>query len=449
MRKYLLPSFLVLCLLIMGCSVDNQPSNPESAGHQIPTELETAPTETAAPAVPQITNKLTSDINNAALITMSVNPSFGIYINSECIVITVKANNTDAVAILSNNFFDGIPLKDCVYSLVDILYRGECLNNNAELNITAYTLAEVVINTDVVEMTTQAIEQFEANKNISLNHHIDSKIIENAPSESPTTSTNDPTEATTPGTTDHTPTADPNATTPTEAEPTIDESRFSEIERDGNGNIVKTVEIIPAMGDTPERTITCFYDPDGMLTQKIMADPDMTITDYFTSGVISKRVMLEGDYTTETTYNADGIPVSEIGVRDDYRYETTFYSTGIRNTETQYFDNGRVSVSTFYADGVRKSLSVDTTDDIHSRITYYPNGNLESEYVYGPNGDNKYYYDIDGNKVAYEGKDDHGYPVTGTYNSDGTSVFRTTHPNGTVVITYCDANGDIITTEYE
>ena len=86
-------------------------------------------------------------------------------------------------------------------------------------------------------------------------------------------------------------------------------------------------------------------------------------------------------------------------------------------------------------------------DGTRSVTTYYQGGGMQSSHEFGPNGDNKYYYDTAGNKTRYEGKDNNGNPVTGTFNSDGSGVFKTTMPDGGVKTTYTDPSGNIINQE--
>ena len=219
------------------------------------------------------------------------------------------------------------------------------------------------------------------------------------------------------------------------------------MERDEAGNIVKTVEEIPAIEDTPARTETCFYKPDRTMWKRTIEESDCTITFEFADGVKVKEAARyqDGSYY-ETIYGVGGILVSEVGANDLYQYETVYSAKGLREKETQtYLDGSRKTVVTYYEDGGKKSIATDLSDGNHSVVTFYPDGAVESDHAYGPNGDNKYYYDTNGNKTRYEGKDNRGNPVTGTYNPDGSGEFKTTLPDGSVVISYYDAKGNHIT----
>lgn len=334
------------------------------------------------------TNTLNDDTNQldelklgedySTLVTISLNPSFSMYI-TENIVVSLKCNNEDAQNALNGNNLEGMLIEDCVFSLLDFLYQANYLNSDSKIVFDAQILDEIN-NIQAIDMIKKGLETYKSQHSLSFTYDITQETVSNS---------ND----------------------------TINEDRYSVIERDENGNIVKTVE------------------------EKLNGDNVITIiTIQYVNGVKAKETLTEGSYITETLYDANGLVVSESGVRDNYSYQIT-YVNGIRTNEFRTYNDGSKYEHTFTASGKPTDITVVTT--------YYANGNVESIHEYGPNGDNKYYYDIDGNKTKYEGKDNHGYPVTGTYSKDGSAVFKTKLPDGSVRVSYYDANGNFIKEEKE
>ena len=321
------------------------------------------------------TDALTDDTNQldelklgedySTLITISLNPSFSMYIAGN-IVVSLKCDNKDAENVLNGNNLEGMPIEDCVLSLLDILYQANYLNNDSNIVFDVQILDEVN-NVQTIDMIKNGLETYKNQQSLSFTYDITREIVSN----------ND----------------------------TINEDRFSVIERDENGNIVKTVE--EKLNETNDGTIveTCFYNANGVLIEKIIETTDQIATIQYVNGVKSKE------------------------------YRTC--------------DDGSEYVNTFDEYGVLISSESINATGTHVITTFYTNGNIESKHEYGPNGDNKYYYDIDGNKTKYEGKDNYGYPVTGTYAKDGSAVFKTKLPDGSVIVSYYDANGNFIKEEKE
>ncbi len=350
----------------------------------------------------------TLDDEVSMIISLSINPSFDIYVNDlygEGIVSTVKANNQDAEKILENTCFDDLPLANCISLLLDILLNNNYLKNGSDLEIITKTSNKDL---DFNSVILDEIETFKLNHNLSFNCNLTNDIVIN----------ND--------------------------QPALDESKYSYVEKDANGNIIKTVEEVDAIQDTPARKMTCFYDSNGMIQKKIIEETETKIIYEYQNNKKSKEIIefKNGDFT-ETIYDSNELTVSEVGKRKDYSYEMT-YKNGLKEKETQNHKNGKITIVVFYENSNKKSVENKMPDGTVGKSTYYENGNLESSHEYGPNGDNKYYYDMNGNKTRYEGKDNHGNPVTGTYNTDGSGVFETKLPDGSITISHIDANGKVI-----
>ena len=398
MIKRTLTLFLALCLLFAACGKDK-----------------TDNTNDPTPNTPTISDRFASNEDAAAIIELSINPSFEIYLLSEGVVSGVKATNQDAQVVLGGQLFDGMPLNECIQQLLQKAQDNNFLKADSKVDIQVYVKQGSQLSLDPTKTVSDAIEKYKSDNNTAFFYNVQSESVAVQNNQG---GQND-----------------------------IDESQYQLVERDSNGNLVKTVQQTPAYQGTPAQTVTCYYGSDGSITKQIRQDTNVTLTIEYVNGVKTKEVCEEGTTRYETVYNEKGLPVKETGSNAEYSYQVTFTTSGSRDTETQNHKDGRVSVISFYPDNTRKSVDNKMTDGTRSITTFYQGGGMQSSHEFGPNGDNKYYYDASGNKTRYEGKDNRGNPVTGTYNSDGTATFKTTMPDGSVVTTHTDANGNVINQE--
>lgn len=367
--KKLLIFLLAMCLLLTACgqTAPLQDSDTPATGGNTPQEMLDANSHIAS-----------------ALVILSVNPSFHILVMEDNITYEVLPNNADAEAVLGGNTFNGVPFNDTLSELLRLLQQGGYLHSDATVNFEVCSFSQTDSLSAITQTVEDSVNSFQTANSVSFHYSNSVSIMEEAQPSNTNT----------------------------------DDSRYQLIERDKDGNIIKTVE-------EKQDTILTLYYENGIKVREVGEATD-------------------GTSNYETVYAANGLPLSETGSNQEYTYETLYNANGNRLSESQSFFDGRATTMQYYSDGTRKAYFVTQPDGTRSEVTYYPSGATASERIYGNGGDNKYYFDERGNKTAYEGLDSNGWPVTGTYAADGSAIFTTKRPDGSIIISTVDANGNVL-----
>ena len=209
-----------------------------------------------------------------------------------------------------------------------------------------------------------------------------------------------------------------------------EEEMYDVVERDDNGNVIKTV--YRNIEDNCVETRT--YDSNGTLLSFIFEDINhgQTHEEYYETGLVVKKVTIYSGGIETRTYDNNGNMTSEI--HDDK--ESGSYSEA-------YW--------TYYANGDKASYRIKLTDGYYTQgyykeEQYYQGGAISMSHEVSQYGDNKFFYDANGNPTQYEGKNSNGERVETVYNSDGSYVSRIHESGGKVRIENWGADGSLTVT---
>ena len=176
-----------------------------------------------------------------------------------------------------------------------------------------------------------------------------------------TGSTNDPTTTPTEGQVQVT------ESTPGQIQPTED-PRYTEVERDENGNIIRTLE-----GERGVDCIECFYDASGILLQEIIDTPDGQHEDraFYADGTIARELISMPDGTVvETEFRENGIPLREtVTQATGFMQIREFYDDGTCSFEQQQNPDGSFSEREFDQAGqLVRDISIDPNGVVQDNL---------------------------------------------------------------------------------
>lgn len=378
---------------------------------------------------------------------VAINPIFELYITmdtsvGEMVVLEARPANEDAKTLFQTLSIANKTLWEALYSICNAAKKEGYLTAGTEIKIDYFANAGQAQTVDVIGDTQNILSEYQK----------ESKI--------PFTCSTTYTEVGTPTDT---------------SEPTIEEASYDTVERDEDGNIIKTV-LIDSENNSLE---TCTYDKNGNVTSKVIENKNSgePQEEYYENGIIVKTVNMHtwgiviktfdsnGKMTSEICddqetgsyvewYFADDVLVKVYSRNADYEQTQTFDSKGNiisevtdNKTENAYSE----SYWTYYDDGSKASYRTECTDSYYAQgyykeEQYYQGGAVSMSYEVSQYGDNKFYYDADGNPTRYEGKNNLGERVEITYNADGSRIEKIYESGGTTRIETWGADGSLTVT---
>lgn len=364
-----------------------------------------------------------------AVLRMQINPAFDLYLDAKDTVLAIEFLNDDAREVLSHVEVVGQNGMDAIVLLMSAIFTSGLLKEDATLSVTPVYQAGNSSTGELVKDIPAVIADLKTGMQLpfALSVEMDGDgVVEDTSAGINGDGENDP------------------AADKTDVSLSGDET---DVEKDADGNIVKTVRL-----DEAGNIWTHYYHTSGQLEKETMEGPDgehretefdrdgspvkeiidradgSRVESFFTNGKATKTVQTDVHGTVmETTLDGNGTPLLTTGTAADGA-----------SIERTYHPNGEVKEATNrYADG---AYNTQTFDENGVKLTY------EGAYV-NANGTTvtfKYLYDANGSETEYYGQDNFGRPVHTIYHSDGTSETYRTETDGSVTTIYRDAGGNEI-----
>lgn len=382
----LLCATLCLSLAACGSSSDEQTGKPQTV-------------------IEQMKENMAATEDCVAVIRLQINPAFDLYLDENDRVLAIACLNNDAKQLLGNTDVIGHHGMDVIVMIVSAVFERGMVKEEVSIYLTPVCQEGNTTANQLIEEVPQAIESLKADRqlDVAVSVAVDEDGVVAGVSADPD---------------------DGNDSSQADWQQVPLTGNETEVEKDGNGNIVKTVEILDT-GDVQAH----YYDEKGRLTQIVIDYADGShYESLFSDGKLSQSTRTDVHGTlTQTTYNADGVPVLTTGTTaDGGALEWTHYANGeVKDAVVRYAD-GAYNKQSFDEAGIKLSE--------------------ESAYVRvdGVLTESKIFYDASGNRTEYYGRDNFDRPVHVVYHADGSSTTEVTESDGSVRIVRHDASGNEI-----
>ena len=391
---------VVLCFFSVACAAntENEQDGTEQGASQTPFDEQSVVSEFSETM--SAADKL--DALPAACIgflQVKINPEFELYVAmdeaiGEIVVLGARPINADAKSLFETLSFSGSTLWTVLFGICDAARSEGFLEDGGTIKIDYYASAGKEQPVDLLHDAENILTAYQEEKSVAFTCTSTYTAVGEQPDDS-------------------------NA-----------EDVYDLIERDANGNIIKTVLV----NDEENTVETHCYDAAGNLISAVFENKTIgqTHEKYYASGALTKEVVSEAWGTRTETFDASGKVLSRIV---DNREENAY-------TESYW---------TYFTDGTVSSLIEKLTNDYYTQgyykeEQYYQGGAVAVSHVASQFEDNKYYYDEGGNTTRYEGKNSAGERVVIVYNADGSHEDTIYEASGKVRVETWDANGNLTVT---
>jgi len=466
-RKIMIFLAAVLVLLLSACSSMLDEGNGAETKPETEADSEGDIAETLGSQ--EIQDKISAVEHCVVLIHLTINPEIELYLDEAGCVLTAKALNDDA-----NKILESVQLGRayCVDALEMILRAGHAsgfVRNGAEIKIGTYMAESPSSASDIyIEELSAVVNMFGQEKEITLllkANQSATVVLGKEPSASTGTNGSDATE---------------NNSKPTE------EDRFSQVERDENGNIIRGVYV-----DGAGNRHAIEFRTDGTMAKEVIDYSDGSIEDilynekeqpiqvtvyltdgqrelrkytYHENGNVFRAILREKDGTEiELIHSEEGVLDTEIVTRTDGSMTQTMFGADgkpVRSTEIQ-FDGTRVETEFDHVNGSQTLVITwangTVTNEVH---TFHPNGkpatvtttwedgswmktvyNDSDQKVRTDYSDGRYWvYGENGKEIEFKNIDNFGRWVHVLTNADGTITETIWELDGTYYVNTYDAN---------
>lgn len=355
--------------------------------------------------IEQMEHNMAAMENCAAVIRLQINPAFDLYLDENDRVLAIDCLNNDAKQLLGNTDVIGHHGMDAVVMIVSAVFERGLVKEDVAIYLTPVCQAGNTTVSQLMEEVPQVVEMLKAD--LQLGFEVSVTMDEDGVVEGI-----------------HMDSDDGNNSDETDWQQVPLTGNETEVEKDAEGNIVKTVEVLDT-GDVQ----ALYYNEKGQLTQIVIDYADGShYESLFNNGKLSQSTRRDVHGTLmQTTYNADGVPVLTTGTTAD----------------------GGALEWTHYADGEVKEAVVRYADGAYNKQSFDESGRKlleESAYVRvdGVLTESKTFYDASGNRTEYYGRDNFDRPVHVVYHADGSSTTEVTESDGSVRIVRRDVNGNEI-----
>ena len=292
----------------------------------------------------QTNDKFTITEDSVCSVFVKINPEFEIYLNENGKITIVEYLNEDAEKAFANVDVKSDDFEIGFRKLLDTAYESGYMNGNSvHITWTIYKSSNTDIDESIiVDGFAKVTEEFSNNTGIGFSVSAeDTVIVENANG----------------GNTDK---REQQQVSQGEEQDNLDE-RFTEYERDANGNIIRTLEGVRGDGG-----LECFYDSDGNVIREVIETPDMCEERLYTGGILASinvdftngsyhklTYYTNGQIATEKYENAESVDRYEHHYDESGNFTYSYaVDTEGNSTETTYHKNGKeASIIHSFSDG--------------------------------------------------------------------------------------------------
>lgn len=476
-RKILICLAVVLVLMLSACGSTLAEESRAETKQETEADSEDESAETGGQQEAQ--DKISAVEHCVALIHLTINPEIELYLDEVGDILAAKALNDDGNKILENVQLSGVYCVDALEMILRVGHAHGFVRDGAEIKIGTYmTESSSSDCSSYIGDMTRVVNFFGEEKEIALSLKMNQStivVLGKEPSADVGENGSDLTE---------------NGSEPVESKPTTEEDRFTQVERDGNGNIIRGVyvdgvgnrhaiefrtdgtmmkevidyvdgrneevlfnekeqpiQVIVHLTDGQREMRNYTYHANGKLSHLIIREKDGTEIEsiYDENGDLETEVVTRTDGSvTQTTYGTDGKPVKSTDIRaDGVRVETAFdHATGSQ-TLVIAWPNGTVTneVRTFHPNGNLATVTTIWENGSWEKTVY----NESDQKVRTDCSDGRYrIYRENGKDIEYKSIDNFGRWVHVLVNADSTMTETIWEFDGTYYVNTYDANRNLL-----
>lgn len=388
--KRLIALLLAVFLLLCGCAAGNEPKALKEQGEGKRTE-------------------------SIAVVKITINPEFELYLDLDLCVSKVRCLNEDAVTALAATEATviGMPYHEAMTLLLDGVDQAGFLTQGAvvKLETTIHTPLDEESLPNFISTIASPVEQFGAEHDLDLFVNFPAPVIDEKTAEA----FNEYYEmqiALQPETGNETTHPIPDENDNEIDDPTIDVTAEP-------GSIVTTVIYDGGI----EITHTTYYDENSFpyKIEEVFSNGTTRVSQYYETGELESLVTSDASGHFEWHYDQSGVP-------------SAYYETDAEGNRTE---------TTFYSNGTEKTYSVQYASGATREVQFYENGLPKHTIENGENGQSEYFYDENGMPTeSYTTEVDGTYHEQFYYPNGHWSSAYSVYPDGTVVTSTAYENGE-------